>query len=113
MCQETCSNDSCRCTPLVKFNNMKLMECVSCESKYEWSDSKLIEVQINSDSTGDDTSANSNNSVQLANSQLLNDASREISKKLLLGWSLLNQVCTKSCDGDVPLMKDLNGHVRL
>jgi uncharacterized Zn finger protein (UPF0148 family) len=46
---------------------------------------------------------NSNNSKEII------DASATLSKYLLQGWALLDEVCIEGhCDGHVPLMKDLN-----
>jgi len=41
------------------------------------------------------------------------DSSSKLSKKLLLGWAMLDRVCTADgCTGNVPLMRDLTGKVR-
>jgi len=40
------------------------------------------------------------------------DSSNKLSKKLLLGWAMLDRVCTADgCTGNVPLMRDLTGKV--
>lgn len=38
--------------------------------------------------------------------ELIEEASQLIGEKLLLGWTLLEDVCEGACDGNVPLMKD-------
>lgn len=41
------------------------------------------------------------------------DPSEKISQKLLQGWSMLSEVCwSNTCEGTVPLMRDLSGKVR-
>lgn len=40
------------------------------------------------------------------------DASSKISRKLMLGWALLDKCCqSRGCAGEVPLMRDLQGKV--
>jgi len=40
------------------------------------------------------------------------DASTKISRKLMLGWALLDKCCqSRGCAGEVPLMRDLQGKV--
>jgi uncharacterized Zn finger protein (UPF0148 family) len=42
-----------------------------------------------------------------------NDASTQISKRLMQGWALLDHCCQSAkCKGEVPLMRDLSGKVR-
>lgn len=38
--------------------------------------------------------------------EFIEEASQLIGEKLLLGWTLLEDVCEAACDGNVPLMKD-------
>jgi uncharacterized Zn finger protein (UPF0148 family) len=138
---DICPKDVCRGTPLMRLNGGNVMECVSCECKYEVSNSGDLIEQYSNSSTGNeddskmkvkvDSSSSTNNnksssgssnidanggsagdsSSSSSSSLFLNKASNEISKKLMLGWSLLSEVCTKTCHGDVPLMKDLAGNV--
>ena len=124
MLAQICPKDSCRGTPLMKLKGSEFMECVSCDCNYKFSGNDLLEVtnglnlndQKNNDDDDDDYDYDELDQMELettvkSNSEFLNKASNEISKKLLLGWSLLSEECTRTCNGDVPLMKDLEGNV--
>lgn len=122
-----CPNQECRGTPLMSLKGESFMECVSCECHYKLSETSgdliiVNDVPEENKSEGDDDDKfyeGFENDLKLTNNliksqqnaELLDKASNEISKKLLCGWSLLSEVCNGACNGNVPLMSDLNGNV--
>ena len=124
-----CPKLECGGTPLMSLNGENCLECVSCDSQYKLSENSgdlviFDGAEVAPEEEGDDDDDRfyqdfdnglylTNNAAKIKQSkELLEKASNEISKKLLCGWSLLSEVCSGTCNGDVPLMKDLNGNVR-
>lgn len=121
MLGETCPNELCRGTPLMKEGSHGTMICVGCDSKY------IVNIygQIESERV---TLGNNENSIKPKTEKVItlfdnNDVpvlkyheesiddviSNLIGKKLLTGWALLDKVCAK-CN-KVPLMRDFDQKV--
>lgn len=120
-----CPKLECGGTPLMSLNDGNCLECVSCDCHYKLSETSgdLVMIdgaEVATEEVDDDRFYEgfdeglylTNNAAKIKHSkELLEKASHEISKKLLCGWSLLSEVCSGTCNGEVPLMKDLNGNV--
>jgi uncharacterized Zn finger protein (UPF0148 family) len=125
---DVCTNVGCRSTPLMKGKSSPDMLCVSCDNWYVFRDGRLerrdLQETVGPAVTGRDiTSRESVHSTtfDVSSAPFLKpqekddttDASEKISRKLLLGWTMLDRVCEGACRGGVPLMKDRDGKVGL
>ena len=117
---DTCPQQSCEGTPLMKLGKGPML-CVSCG----YSDPPVSDVNnhpippiskpasdnnvMNIDPRNDSSLNNNNNKFH----QEEGDASVQIGRKLLMGWTLLADVCTsKVCMGGVPLMMSKEGQLQ-
>jgi uncharacterized Zn finger protein (UPF0148 family) len=117
-------------TPLMSLNNTKY--CVSCErnpeelvekKSSEIAEQKItapLEPKINVELTAsaqlladipmlpeeNDEEDNLFGTIDRTSLDLIEEASQLIGEKLLLGWTLLDDVCEGACDGNVPLMRN-------
>lgn len=130
-----CPRESCQGTPLMNRKDHDMV-CVACETNYVYSQNgEIVEKKKATDLAAESqlkekspTKAGGGNAPPLsAYGTLLEDApflpsmfqSRKsdpadmLSKKLLMGWAMLEAVCDGPCNGSVPLMRDKTGTVRL
>lgn len=123
MLGSTCPMKECNGTPLMKDQKdpAGFMICVACDGKYQCGHGgDIVALTASLPSVGTPKSAESSilpPLFDISDAPILNlasnndsDPSVQISKYLVKGWALLDEVCTNSsCDGNIPLMRDRNG----
>jgi uncharacterized Zn finger protein (UPF0148 family) len=122
MVEDCCPNVDCSGVPLMREGGKTALTCVGCEKQYERNGNGLKEISTVSkpaESLFMKSSNISDNSEQppifnLHSFATKEDTSWKISEKLILGWSLLSETCTKiGCVGNVPLLQDGKNRVSL
>lgn len=113
MTNEVCDNLDCRGTPLMRDPSSLSKLCVNCGMDYV----KKTDTTAGGPDEADDFS----DDVLFDDSPIVNfekrdhngdDPSQYIAKMLLKGWCLLDVCCNSStCNGRVPLMRNLKGEV--
>jgi len=114
MTSDACKSIDCRGTPLMQNPATGFKLCVCCErenGEYVAPDnnnkSQLTDT-LDDDSITTDSYSNESAVMDLDGH---NDPSKLISEKLLKGWALLDTCCPAECNGNVPLMRNLDGKV--
>lgn len=122
----SCPCDSCAGTPLMSRKGDPMI-CVSCDKKFEMSRfGELKELpetacpelpKVSTKHIKDELSQSSDPFISWSDAPILNlrsapsDPSELLSKKLMLGWAMLDEVCGGLCGGSMPLMRDRDGEV--
>ena len=103
MLKTTCPSAVCNETPLIRSPGGAVTICVYCDGTNASYKNKNTNTNTKTPtSTPNNTSPYSED-----------DLNSRISRKIRLGWTLIDQVCIEpECIGNVPLMKDLNGQIR-
>lgn len=108
----TCSESACSGTPLMhSLKDPSRLVCMSCDKEYKKTGFGTIEAGSAKEMKNSTPPLFSDAPIlDFSRSRREEDSSSKIAEKLVKGWALLNEVCqSPTCNGTVPLLRDMNG----